>query len=220
MIIIGNNKFAKYFNNSIIINNNSDLPKPVANHPDMNMCLIDDTVFLPKGSEIGEILKENGCITVYIQENLKDKYPFDVRLNCKAVGNTVILNRATISKDILLYCESLNKKIIDVKQGYAACSTLALNEKAFITADKGVFSALTQNGLSPLLIQEGYIEIDEYNYGFIGGASGFVGNTLYFFGDIKNHPDYKMIKAYLDKNSIKYMCFEGKLTDVGGIIEI
>lgn len=219
MVIIGNNKFQDFFENKIIINNNPLLPNPVANHPDMNICIIDDTVFLPKNSPIFNEISKLKLNIITISENLNNKYPFDVPLNCKAIDDFVILNPKTVSKEILEYCNK-NKKIISVNQGYAACSTLAVSKNVIITADKGIYTALKNAGLSPLLIKEGYIKINEYDYGFIGGASGFVDNTLYFFGDITLHPDYHKIKDYLAKNNIKFKYFDGKLLDIGGIIKI
>lgn len=220
MVVIGNKCFSKYFKEVFVINPNENLACPVASHVDMNLCVIDSTVFLPKGSTLKNIFSDYGYKVKFISEDLVKKYPFDARLNCKAVGNTVILNRKTVSKDILDYCVNTGKIIIDVPQGYAACSTVALSETAFITSDKGIYNALVNNGLNPLLIKEGYIEIEEYDYGFIGGASGFVGDTLYFFGDISTHPDYEKIKTYLDKNNVKFKAFDGKLTDIGGVFDL
>lgn len=219
MIIIGNNKFKDFFSDKLIVNENKDLPSAVSSHPDMNICIIDDIAFLPKNSPLYEKVKEKNKKVVFISENLKNKYPFDVPLNCKAVDDLVILNPKTVSKEILEYCNK-NKKIISVNQGYAACSTLAVSKNVIITADKGIYTALKNANLSPLLIKEGYIKINEYDYGFIGGASGFVNDTLYFFGDITAHPDYKKIKDYLDKNNVKFQYFKEELTDIGGIFEI
>ena len=220
MIIIGDIGFSKYFEVSLVLNKNKCLPYPVASHVDMNLCVIDNTVFLPKENYIADLFCEYGYYVKIIREELENEYPYDVPLNCKSIGNTVILNRKTVSKDILEFCEKSGKKIIDVPQGYAACSCCCLSENAFITSDKGIYNALVQNGLSPLLIKEGYIELKPYNYGFIGGASGFIGDTLYFFGDITKHADYRKIDCFLAENKIKYKYFDFPLTDIGGIIEI
>lgn len=219
MIIIGNNKFKKFFDNKIIINNNPLLPKPVSNHPDMNICVIDDTVFLPKNSPIFNEVSKLKANIITISEDFGNKYPFDVPLNCKVIEDFVILNSKTVSKEILKYCTE-NKKIIDVNQGYAACSTLAVSTNVIITADKGIYNALTKENLSPLLINQGYIKIDKYDYGFIGGASGVIDDTLYFFGDITTHPDYVKIKNYLTENNVKFKYFDGELLDIGGVIKI
>lgn len=220
MVVIGDKGFSKYFKEVFVINPNENLACPVASHVDMNLCVIDSTVFLPKGSMLEKIFVDYGYEVKFISEDLGENYPFDARLNCKSVGNTVILNRKTVSKDILCFCENRGKRIINVNQGYAACSTVALNEDAYITSDKGIYNQLVNNGLNPLLIKEGYIEIEEYDYGFIGGASGFVGDTLYFFGDISTHPDYEKIKTYLDKNNVSFKYFDCPLYDIGGVFDL
>ena len=220
VVIIGDKRFGKYFEESLVITSNKKLAHPVASHVDMNLCVIDKTVFLPKDSELEKIFCDYGYDVKFISEGLKEKYPFDVRLNCKAVGNTVVLNSKTVSKDILNFCENKGKTIIDTSQGYAACSTVALSETDFITSDKGVYNSLLKSGITPLLIKEGYIEIEEYDYGFIGGASGFVDDTLYFFGDITAHPDYEKIKNYLDKNNVNFKCFNCPLYDIGGVYDL
>lgn len=219
MIIIGDNKFNKLFEEKITINSNPLLPKPIANHPDVNVCVIDNTVFLPKYSQIFKKISMLGLNIITISEDLGDEYPFDVLLNCRAIDDYVILNPKTVSKDILKYCKQ-NKKIINVNQGYSACSTLAVSKDVIITADKGIYNALKSAGLSPLLIKEGYIKIDQYDYGFIGGASGVLDNTVYFFGDITLHPDYGKINDYLTKNNVKFKYFDGELLDIGGVIKI
>ena len=220
MIITGSKKIASLFESAYVIDKNKCLDEAVCTHIDMNCCIIDNTAFLPYGSAIKNLLASNGYNICEINEVLSKHYPYDVPLNCKSFGNTVILNKKTVSKDILNYCENKNKRIIDVPQGYAGCSTLMLSENAIITADKGIYNETVKNSISSLLIKEGYIELKPYNYGFIGGASGFIGDTLYFFGDITKHADYRKIDCFLAENKIKYKYFDFPLTDIGGIIEI
>lgn len=220
MIILGNEKFAKYFNDVVVLKENNNLPKPVCTHIDMNILKLDNTLFLPENHYLAPFFEQNGFSVKYISETLGNTYPFDVRLNAKQIGNLVLMNTKTISKDVLDFCKDANKTIIDVSQGYAACSTLCISETAFITADKGIFNALKHHGASPLLIKEGYIDIEEYDYGFIGGASGFIGETLYFFGDITTHPDFEKIDEYLTERNVEYKWFDSPLTDIGGCLEI
>lgn len=220
MIIFGDTPIADKFETVIRLKKSNNLPQAVADHPDMNVCIIDNTAFLEKNSVLADTISKKGYNIVFINETFGKKYPDDVYLNCKAVGNTVIMNKKTVSNTILKYCEQSGKSIIDVPQGYAACSTLALNENTFITADKGIYSALINSGKNTLLIKEGYIKIKQYNYGFIGGASGFIDNTLYFFGDITVHPDFQKIDIFLKQNNVNYNFFDFPLTDIGGCIQI
>ncbi len=220
IIILGDERFSKCFSDVVVLEKNNELPTPVCSHPDMNILKIDNTIFLPKNHYLAPFIKQKGYDVKFISETLSNLYPFDVKLNAKQVGNLVLMNTKTISKDVLEFCEKTNKTIIDVPQGYAACSCLCINENAFITADKGIYNALKNADISPLLIKEGYIEIDTYDYGFIGGASGFVDGVLYFFGDITAHPDFIKIDKYLKNYNVCYKWFDSPLYDIGGVLEI
>lgn len=219
-VIFGDKFFAEKFNNSILISENKNLGEAVAYHPDMNLFVCDNTAFLPKNSPLENVFKTKGYEVIFVRQELKKEYPYDVLFNAKAVENTVILNGKTIAKEILNFLKEKNKTIINVNQGYAACSVLALNENAFITSDKGIEKALICYNKSVLKIREGYIKIKDYDYGFIGGASGFSGDILYFFGDIAAHPDFSLIDEFLKQNNVVYKYFDTPLCDIGGCIEI
>lgn len=219
-LVIGDEYFSKKFDNTIVIGKNENLAEPVASHPDMNLCIIREKAFISKGSDLKDILFKKGYEVITVEKELKPEYPFDVLFNAKIIGNTAVLNPKTVAKEILDYCQSENINIIPVNQGYCACSVTAITENAFITSDKGIETALNNNGKSVLRITEGYIDIDKYDYGFIGGASGFSNGILYFFGDITAHPDFDKIDLFLKENNIDYKYFNCPLTDIGGCIEI
>ncbi len=220
MIILGDKSFSKYFDDVLVIDKSKHLDTPVASHPDMNILIIDKTVFLEKDYYLSSLFKSRGYNVKFIDETLDKEYPYDVKLNCKQVKNTVLMNTKTISKTVLDFCKEQNKNIIDVPQGYAACSCLCIDETSFITADIGIYNALKINGATPLLIEKGYIKIEKYDYGFIGGASGFINGVLYFFGDITKHPDFIKIDKYLTERNVEYKWFNTPLTDIGGCLEI
>ena len=74
-----------------------------------------------------------------------------------------------------------------------------------------------------LLIKKGYVSLDGYDYGFIGGASVYIKDkkTLLFFGDITAHPDYSAIKDFCERKGVKIDYIKGiKLTDIGGAVFI
>lgn len=219
-LVIGDEFFGKFFEKAVITEENKNLAYPVSTHPDMNFCIIEKTAFLSKNSSLEKLLSKKGYEIITVKKELKPEYPFDVLFNAKIIGNTAILNPKTIAIEILEFCKKQDMNIIEVNQGYSACSILALNENAFITSDKGIEKILKRHGKQVLGISEGYINIDEYDYGFIGGASGFSNDILYFFGDITAHPDFKKIDLFLKQNSVAYKYFDCPLTDIGGCIEI
>lgn len=220
ILVIGDEFFKKFFDDAVIIGENKNLAYPVASHPDMNFCIIGKTAFLSKNSSLEKLLTSRGYEIITVEKDLRPEYPFDVLFNAKIIGNTVILNPKTVAKEILEFCKDKKTDIIEVNQGYSACSVLALTENAFITSDKGIEKVLKGKGKKVLKISEGYINIKEYDYGFIGGASGFSNGILYFFGDITAHPDFKKVDLFLKENGITYKYFNCPLTDIGGCIEI
>ncbi len=148
------------------------------------------------------------------------KYPLDCILNALVVGDRIFCKSDSVSSAIIELAERKNYKICHTNQGYPACSALAYGDKV-ITADRGLASALTKQGVKVTLISEGVISLPPHDYGFIGGASGVVGNKVYFFGDIMSHPDGELIcKLILDDGYLPISLSDEPLRDFGGIISL
>ena len=82
---------------------------------------------------------------------------------------------------------------------------------------------MKNDGVDVLVISSGNIVLEGYDYGFIGGASGKLNDeSVIFFGNIKKHPDYRAIKAFLykHKSNMIIACEDMPLTDIGGIVKI
>lgn len=132
------------------------------------------------------------------------RYPQDVCYNTARIGNYAFCNIKYTDDVLLENLHNRNIKIIDVKQGYSKCSICVVSSKSAVTSDRGLHNILNDNGIETLLITLGNIKLFEYNYGFIGGSSGFISkDTIAFFGNITNHPDYISINSFLIKNGKK-----------------
>lgn len=153
---------------------------------------------------------------------ISSPYPNDVRLNILVLGNKVIVNPLTIGKEILDYIISKKYQIISVKQGYAKCSAAVVDENSIITSDCGIAKAAAQAGIEVLKITEGFIKLEGFQYGFIGGACGKISNhKIAFCGRIQDHPDYPSIKRFLEAREIEPVVLADiPLTDIGGIIPL
>lgn len=198
------------------------LPEPVKSHADLQLLHMGNNVIFSQSEHLfsGDYNKK------FEIHNIKEKpgnhYPNDVRLNCAIIGNKIICNEKTISKDILEFAYSNGYIIINVKQGYTKCSICILNENAVITDDKSVFAA-TQNFLNDAeLISKDSIVLKGYNYGFIGGCCGKIDkNKLAFNGRIESHRDYKKITDIMQRNNIEGVELDNcPLTDIGGILPL
>jgi hypothetical protein len=86
--------------------------------------------------------------------------------------------------------------------------------------EAGIEKALKNNGVEVLLISPGNIELKGFDYGFIGGAGFYNNGTVYFFGNVKKHPDYDKIKQFCDSynSDIEILCQDMPLTDIGSAV--
>ena len=104
-------------------------------------------------------------------------------------------------------------------QGYARCSILPVNEDSIITADWGVAKICISAGMNVLLIRPGHIQLTGFNYGFIGGCGGRIGDTVVFHGNLSEHPDGNSIREFIHQRGLKIKDFpEFPLTDIGSIL--
>lgn len=129
---------------------------------------------------------------------LSKKYPKDVPLNAFTFKNYFIHNLKFTDKVLLDYYKNSAYELINIKQGYAKCSSL-VTEDFIITSDGGIYESLRD--LIPIYkIKHGEIKLQNFNYGFIGGASGVLGKKIFFTGDFSHHSSYeeilKIIKKY------------------------
>ena len=196
--------------------------KPEQKHTDMQVLKINNEIFiLNECINLKKKLKNKSLH--FCSKNAGKSYPENVLLNFLYLNNTLYGKLSAIDDNLLVYCKQNNIKIVNVNQGYARCSVLVVSDKAVITSDLSLKKALKENGIDVLIISSGNIVLDGFDYGFIGGASGRVDdNTILFFGNIKNHPDYKHIKEFCLKHNSKIaiLCENMPLTDIGGIVEI
>ena len=210
--------------------------KPISSHPDIYMCSMGPgkPVFFGCPEKIGRKYPENiiynaACTGKYFIHNTK--YTDSELLE--------FVKEQTYNSDRV--AEPL--EIIDVPQGYTKCNTLIVDEYSIITSDVGIYNScyglpdLTGSEAAPedckscisgssapqpevLLIEKGHIKLQGFDYGFIGGASGRIGDTIIFNGDITQHPDYERIAAFIESRGLKIKYFaEYLLEDIGSIIE-
>lgn len=130
--------------------------------------------------------------------SLSKKYPKDVPLNAFTFKNYFIHNLKFTDKVLLDYYKNSGYDMINIKQGYGKCSSLVTND-FIITSDGGIYESL-RDFIPIYKINHGEIRLQNFNYGFIGGASGALGKKLFFTGDFAHHSSHeeilKIIKKY------------------------
>ncbi len=199
-----------------------NLSAGINSHADLRIFQLKNKLYLTKSEHsFCSRLKEYYNI-IELPLSLAKDYPLDVPLNVAVVGKHIILNPKTASSKIMEEVEKSGFTIIPVNQGYSKCSVAVLNENSIITDDEGICKTAGKFLNDVTLISKGSVQLNGYNYGFIGGCCGKISeNEIAFNGDIESHDCFKEIEAALCRNNIKAVSLkEGKLEDIGGIIPL
>lgn len=139
------------------------------------------------------VLRAHGFEVEIAQKTQDKNYPADCNLNV-CIVNDAVFCRADIAEPAAVR----GRKILNVRQGYAKCSICVVDGTHIISDDAGIYKTAKSAGIDCLLIRKGFIELDGFEYGFIGGCTGKLApNMLAFTGSLKKHPDEKKIIAYL-----------------------
>jgi len=213
--------FKQNITNIITILPSNDLLRPIRSHPDMHLCQLNAHLVISNENE--HLINKYNLNDAFVAESrFSSQYPDDIGLNALVLNKFFIHNLKYTDKKLLSFAQKEGYKLIDVKQGYTKCSTCIVDEKSAITSDKGIYNALSNEGLDVLLIKEGYINLSGMNYGFIGGATGKIGkNKLAFTGHIDTHPDKDKILNFIkEKNITPVFLTDNQIFDVGSILSI
>lgn len=150
-------------------------------------------------------------------------YPRDAQLNIAALGSAFIYNPKVSYTPVTEYLAAVcGMRGAPVRQGYVKCSVLIVNERSVITQDAGIARAARGIGLDVLEIAPGYVALDGFEYGFLGGA-GFklAEDTVAFTGTLAAHPDKARISAFLAARGVSAVCLtELPLFDIGSALPI
>lgn len=146
-------------------------------------------------------------------------YPDTAVYNALRVGNILFHNLKHTDPVILERSRGAGLKPVDISQGYSRCAALVVDEKAIITADRGIASAARNEGIEVLLIGPGSVYLPGEDRGFIGGAGGIGPNgEIIVLGGIRSHPQYDQIMHFIAGHKKEYVDVKGlPLYDAGGL---
>lgn len=190
-------------------------------HTDIQCLKINNTFFVLNSCKrlISE-LKKLGKRVIETEKSIQKYYPDNVLLNALFIKNKLYCKKTALDNSVKKYCDKNGIEIINVNQGYTKCSTAVIND-CFITADNGIFKALTENGVEGLFINSGDILLPGADYGFIGGCCFCYNDTVFFTGNINSHSDSKIIKEFIYKKGLKIESLtDGELYDIGGFVVV
>jgi len=198
------------------------LDLPVSAHPDMLMFMWDKKIithkeYYPIARKTFDRLRDRGYEMILSEQKISSKYPYDVPLNCAAVGDFLVANKKTVSP-LVLNEVSPKASLLHTNQGYTKCSTFIVDENSVITADRSIAEICGTAGIEVLKIREGNVRLDGYDYGFIGGTGGIDRDLVFFAGDPSYHPDGKAIIKFCEEHKKKVIALADiPLLDVGTI---
>ncbi|MCI8622325.1 MAG: hypothetical protein HFG26_01525 [Provencibacterium sp.] len=113
-------------------------------------------------------------------------------------------------------------RLLGIRQGYAKCSAAIVSHHAVITSDPSLAKALPSIGVDCLSVSPGYVRLDGYAYGFLGGACFLSSpHTLCFLGELSSHPDAQRIRAFCFRHNVETRSLlKGELRDVGSVLPL
>ena len=182
----------------------------VANHPDVLLCKL--------GARPESLIYEGA------PNELSPLYPGDCRYNAACTGKFFIHKLDVTDADLLNAAKTRcgdELQRIDVRQGYAKCSTVIVDEDSIITYDKGIAKPCEAAGMNVLLVEPGFVKLRGANTGFIGGASGRIDDKIVFNGDLSAHPNFREIAGFIEERGLGCKWFGSyELEDIGSIITV
>jgi len=212
---------------SIFVPENPDVDPRLSGHADLSVLHVGgEGIFLApylKGSIFTEKLEALGASLRFPVQPQRADYPFDALMNVCVFGDYAILNRKTAANELVDYLTIEKKKqLILCKQGYSRCSVCPIGREALITADRGIAVAAESAGISVLLISEGFIALDGFPHGFIGGASFMISDhEIAFTGRLDRHPDRNRILTFLTERHLSPVFLtEQDAFDIGSAVPI
>ncbi len=209
---------------------NPDLDPRLAGHVDLSVFMpISGTLIAAEGI-CGVLVKEltntptntrnrksPAEYTLIQADRLGETYPRDAGLCICWTGKFTICDPDTISEAAR---DHLCGAIIPVNQGYTKCSVCVVSENSIITSDDLIAARAADAGMDVLQIEPGHIELNGFEYGFIGGASFLIENkTIAFTGSLDQHPDKSAILSFLSKHNVEPVFLtDSMIFDIGGAI--
>lgn len=212
--------------NLLFVPDNNAVDPRLSGHADLSvMHTGGNRLFLAphlRESQFPEELSVLGFSVDYPEMKQSAEYPADAQLNACICGKHAIFHRSVVPKQIVDYLTKAGFNMIACRQGYTKCSVCVVNESAIITADRGVEAVAREAGLDVLLIEPGFVALEGFPYGFIGGASFKISRSkLAFTGTLEYHKCKKQILYFLKHHQVEPVYLTNQpLFDIGSAVPI
>ncbi|MFH1752680.1 MAG: DUF6873 family GME fold protein [Candidatus Omnitrophota bacterium] len=202
-----------------------DVYPSIRSHPDIFFCQLknDTLVHSPRvDMSLLSDLRKRGIRLLASSSSPFGHYPNTASLNAARVGRLLLHRQDITDPKLKEVSREEGLTLVGCAQGYTRCSVVPVKEEALITSDMGIEYAANEAGIGTLLVSPCNVILPGEACGFIGGATGILpeGDVL-FLGDIRLHPDFKAIEAFLSRYDVGYLYLAGlPLYDAGSLIFI
>lgn len=194
-----------------------DLAAGEAAHADMQFCKIpgETLVYAPGTSPaVIKALQERNISVTKGQTRLKPDYPENIAYNILIAGKLYFHNLPFTDSLASSLLAEKGYRGVKVRQGYAACSAIAITAEHILTGDRGLMAAAEEQGIETIFVSDKEICLPGFDHGFAGGCCGVFGNTLYTCGELPRAVCGKLAGRGI---SVVPLC-AGLLTDIGGLL--
>jgi len=193
----------------------------ISSHPDIQICKVVGDIFVA-APEVYDYYKNAlpDCQVLKGESALSGTYPYDIAYNI-AIKGKIAFHKATYTDPVVArICKANAISILDVKQGYSKCN-IAFAGDGIITSDASIYRVALDNKIDALLIEnDPSILLDNFPYGFIGGAGGTLDeNSWGICGDIRRHKNFEQIIKFCNNHKTSIKClYDGHILDIGSIL--
>ncbi len=188
-------------------------------HPDIFISKLPEQYIIAPNTpkQIIELFISSNTKWILGKKTVGFSYPDIASYNISISENYLLCNLKICEKSIL---EQLtNQKIINVKQGFCRCSTLALKNDIFITSDSGIYKTLQKNNVKSYFFSPDSIRLDGYKNGLLGGCLGIDEdkNRIILAGNLDYFGKGNLLKSLFQELDYQILELEDcQLMDVGG----
>ena len=199
----------------------------VKGHPDLQFAPVGDRLVCHRGISTAKLreLQGHGIECVPSVSALALPYPGHVILNA-SIGGGALIHRTDITDGALLE-EAIRQglRLIDVRQGYGRCSTSFIGDRCFATNDSGVAAALSENGFRVFFSPYGDVELEGFDYGFLGGCLSMVRSgsdrLVIVSGNLNEYVMGGELREFiLSSGAIPVEVGKGRLKDRGSVLQV
>jgi hypothetical protein len=193
----------------------------ISGHPDIFFCKTPQVLIVSPSlpDKYLQKIKEQKLQFILGNQVTSIQHPAAVHYNA-ASSDRYLVHRLEYTDPVILQnCHTLKK--IPVKQAYTHCNLFLLKDDHYVTSDRGIHKNLQRSGLEGIFVSPTGIILPGFPNGFLGGAMGFVNDSIFIIGSLLYYPEGSTVRKFLEDFNYRIIeLYQGPLFDGGGILFI